>query len=113
LKRVCWDVKLVLTHSFTHSLIYSVTHSLIHSLFKGKGFYLYPKDAKKGAKKEVNPEMLALLDEYRKKTGWIKGAEVSVEDIQMRLISRFVNEVRLPLLAHIMTHSLTYLLTLS
>ena len=55
--------------------------------------------------------MLALLDEYRKKTGWTKGAEVSVEDIQMRLISRFVNEVRLPLLAHTMTHSLTYLLS--
>jgi len=55
--------------------------------------------------------MLALLDEYRKKTGWTKGAEVSVEDIQMRLISRFVNEVRLPLLAHIMTHLLTYLLS--
>jgi len=36
--------------------------------------------------------MLALLAEYRASTGWKKGAEVSAEDIQMRLISRFVNE---------------------
>jgi len=29
----------------------------------GKGFYLYPKDAKKGAKKEVNPEVRPTLQQ--------------------------------------------------
>lgn len=54
----------------------------------GKGFYLYPKDAKKKAAKQVNPEALALIREIN---GGVKAA-VSVEDIQMRIISRFVNE---------------------
>ena len=54
----------------------------------GKGFYLYPKDAKKGAKKELNPEALALIREQNQGAK----AEVSVEDIQMRIISRFINE---------------------
>ena len=54
----------------------------------GKGFYLYPKDAKKGAKKELNPEALALIRELN------QGAksDVPIEDIQMRVVSRFVNE---------------------
>ena len=54
----------------------------------GKGFYLYPKDAKKGAKKELNPEALALIREQNQGAK----ADVSVEDIQMRIISRFINE---------------------
>jgi len=59
----------------------------------GKGFYLYPKDAKKGAKKELNPEMLALLREHLLKEKGIKGeVQIPIEDLQMRVISRFVNE---------------------
>lgn len=54
----------------------------------GKGFYLYPKDAKKGAKKELNPEALALIREQNHGAK----ADISIEDIQMRIISRFVNE---------------------
>eukprot|EP00607_Mallomonas_marina_P000634 CAMPEP_0182428424 /NCGR_PEP_ID=MMETSP1167-20130531/23019_1 /TAXON_ID=2988 /ORGANISM="Mallomonas Sp, Strain CCMP3275" /LENGTH=697 /DNA_ID=CAMNT_0024611343 /DNA_START=267 /DNA_END=2360 /DNA_ORIENTATION=+ len=54
----------------------------------GKGFYLYPKNAKKGDKKELNPELVAML-----KADQVKDAiPVSEEDIQMRIISRFVNE---------------------
>lgn len=57
----------------------------------GKGFYLYPKDAKKGAAKQVNPEVISMLNEYRKKEG--KGTSiVATEDIQMRLIGRFIIE---------------------
>lgn len=58
----------------------------------GKGFYLYPKDAKKGAPKQLNPEMLKMLQELRESQGWVKGADVSVDEIQFRMISRFVNE---------------------
>lgn len=58
----------------------------------GKGFYLYPKDAKKGAKKEMNPEVVTLLKEFRESQGVGKGTPISDEDIQMRCISRFVNE---------------------
>ncbi len=58
----------------------------------GKGFYLYPKDAKKGAPKQLNPEVVALLKEFRQASGVKQNPDVSVEDIQMRLISRFVNE---------------------
>ena len=54
----------------------------------GKGFYLYPKDAKKGAAKELNKEVLALLKEIR---GDAKST-ATAEEIQFRLISRFVNE---------------------
>lgn len=57
----------------------------------GKGFYMYPKDAKKGAPKQLNQEMLAMLKEELAKNGGPKG-DVSVEDIQWRVISRFVNE---------------------
>jgi enoyl-CoA hydratase / long-chain 3-hydroxyacyl-CoA dehydrogenase len=54
----------------------------------GKGFYLYPKNAKKSDKKQLNPEALNLIKSVT------SGAtsDISVEDIQMRLISRFVNE---------------------
>jgi len=58
----------------------------------GKGFYLYPKDAKKGAPKQLNPEMLSLLESYRKSTGWVKGKDCSEEEIQWRCIGKFINE---------------------
>eukprot|EP01033_Poteriospumella_lacustris_P004815 gene4816-3451_t len=59
----------------------------------GKGFYLYPKDAKKGAKKQLNPEMVSMLQEYLRTEKGITGeSKLSVEDIQWRAISRFVNE---------------------
>lgn len=54
----------------------------------GKGFYLYPKDAKKGAAKILNPELTPLLNEISQGAK----ANVSKEDIQWRMISRFVNE---------------------
>jgi enoyl-CoA hydratase/long-chain 3-hydroxyacyl-CoA dehydrogenase len=54
----------------------------------GKGFYLYPKDAKKGAAKQLNPEMLSMLKEITQS----KGEKISKEDMQNRTISRFVNE---------------------
>jgi enoyl-CoA hydratase/long-chain 3-hydroxyacyl-CoA dehydrogenase len=55
----------------------------------GKGFYLYPADAKKGAKKQVNPEALSIINEARQGA---QAENVSVEDIQMRVVSRFINE---------------------
>lgn len=59
----------------------------------GKGFYLYPKDAKKGAKKQLNPEMMSLLRDYlRTEKGITEESKMSLEDIQMRVMSRFVNE---------------------
>lgn len=58
----------------------------------GKGFYLYPKDAKKGAKKEMNPEVVQLLKQFREAQGFKSSGDISVEDMQMRCISRFVNE---------------------
>jgi enoyl-CoA hydratase / long-chain 3-hydroxyacyl-CoA dehydrogenase len=58
----------------------------------GKGFFLYPKDAKKGAAKQLNPEMLAMLKDLRALKGTEGSAPVSVEDVQMRIMSRFVNE---------------------
>ena len=36
----------------------------------GKGFYLYPKDAKKGAPKELNKEMLSILSKFRVENGY-------------------------------------------
>jgi 3-hydroxyacyl-CoA dehydrogenase len=58
-----------------------------------KGFYLYPKSAKKGADRQLNPEMLSILKEFRASSGLgDKPANVSEEDIQMRIISRFINE---------------------
>jgi enoyl-CoA hydratase/long-chain 3-hydroxyacyl-CoA dehydrogenase len=53
----------------------------------GKGFYLYPKDMKKGDAKQLNPEVLELLKQHVK-----VNKNVSIEDIQMRAISRFINE---------------------
>lgn len=58
----------------------------------GKGFYLYPSDAKKGAKKQLNHEMLDLLKQIRKEKGLPNTSNLSVEDIQGRAISKFVNE---------------------
>ena len=36
----------------------------------GKGFYLYPKGAKKGAPKELNNEMLSILSKFRVENGY-------------------------------------------
>ena len=57
----------------------------------GKGFYLYPKNPKKGEKKQLNPEMLAMLKEELGKRG-VGKCDVSVEDMQWRIMTRFVNE---------------------
>ena len=54
----------------------------------GKGFYLYPKDAKKGATKQLNPEVVELI----KSVAPLNPVKVSKEDIQMRCIGRFINE---------------------
>lgn len=53
----------------------------------GKGFYMYPKDAKKGAKKELNPEVVSVLNSLG-----LGKSNLPLEDIQFRIISRFVNE---------------------
>ncbi|KAJ1443999.1 Trifunctional enzyme subunit alpha [Ochromonadaceae sp. CCMP2298] len=58
----------------------------------GKGFYLYPAKPKKGDKKQVNPEVVSMLKEYIAQTGSADSSLLSVEDIQFRMISRFVNE---------------------
>lgn len=58
----------------------------------GKGFFMYPPKPKKEAKKELNPEMLSMLKGALKEKGITQPSKLSVEDIQMRLISRFVNE---------------------
>ena len=57
----------------------------------GKGFYLYPKNPKKGDKKQINPEVVALLNQQLKERG-VGKSDLSMEDIQFRIISRFVNE---------------------
>lgn len=57
----------------------------------GKGFYLYPKNPKKGEKKQINPEVVALLNQQLKERG-VGKSDLSMEDIQFRIISRFVNE---------------------
>lgn len=60
----------------------------------GKGFYLYPKDAKKGAKKQLNPEVTAMLKQLLAEKGVdsSKANIITPEEIQFRAISRFVNE---------------------
>eukprot|EP01041_Mallomonas_annulata_P005308 gene5308-10618_t len=55
----------------------------------GAGFYLYPKKTKKGDKKQINQELVTFLKDFQSKEPHVP---VSVEDIQMRIISRFVNE---------------------
>jgi enoyl-CoA hydratase/long-chain 3-hydroxyacyl-CoA dehydrogenase len=58
----------------------------------GKGFYLYPKNAKKG-EKHLNPEMLEMVKAKLSSTGVeYASSKMSVEDMQMRMIGRFVNE---------------------
>lgn len=54
----------------------------------GKGFFLYPAKPKKGAKKELNPEVAGVLAKY-KKAG---AAAPSLEEIQQRMAFSFVNE---------------------
>lgn len=55
----------------------------------GKGFYMYPKDAKKGAKKQINPEMLKILKESVSNANSVNMDE---NEIQRRLIAKFINE---------------------
>lgn len=57
----------------------------------GKGFYMYPAKPVKGAKKELNPELVNMLKEltaHQPKNAPFQ----TTEDLQMRMISRFVNE---------------------
>ena len=59
----------------------------------GKGFYMYPAKPKKGAKKELNPEMLTMLKGRLSENGVEYGkSPLSMEDIEWRLIGKFVNE---------------------
>ncbi len=53
----------------------------------GKGCYIYPKGGKKGAR-EVNPEAIEVFKRY----GTAPSAVMEDEDLQLRLVSRFVNE---------------------
>lgn len=53
----------------------------------GKGFYLYPAGKQKG-KKQLNPDVVAMLPQVQKNGP----KNISVEDIQKRIISRFINE---------------------
>ena len=57
----------------------------------GKGFYLYPKNPKKGEKKQLNPEVVSELEKLIRESGVAK-ATLTEEEIQFRIISRFVNE---------------------
>eukprot|EP00735_Rhodelphis_limneticus_P009003 TRINITY_DN2460_c0_g1::TRINITY_DN2460_c0_g1_i1::g.8765::m.8765 TRINITY_DN2460_c0_g1::TRINITY_DN2460_c0_g1_i1::g.8765 ORF type:complete len:762 (+),score=307.57,sp/P40939/ECHA_HUMAN/49.93/0.0,ECH/PF00378.15/1.8e-65,3HCDH_N/PF02737.13/8.3e+02,3HCDH_N/PF02737.13/1.2e-54,3HCDH/PF00725.17/1.8e-23,3HCDH/PF00725.17/1.7e-05,DUF3798/PF12683.2/0.062,DUF3798/PF12683.2/1.2e+02,HSP33/PF01430.14/0.26,HSP33/PF01430.14/3.1e+03,NAD_binding_2/PF03446.10/5.4e+02,NAD_binding_2/PF03446.10/0.8 TRINITY_DN2460_c0_g1_i1 len=52
----------------------------------GAGFFMYPKDKKKGPK-EINPEVQKFLSEFQ-----TNKKNVSEEDIQMRMAGRFINE---------------------
>jgi enoyl-CoA hydratase/long-chain 3-hydroxyacyl-CoA dehydrogenase len=70
-----------------HSVLATMVQKGFLGKKTGKGFYMYPKDAKKGDARQVNPELTAILKDFV--TG--KG-DLAVEDIQMRMISRFVNE---------------------
>jgi enoyl-CoA hydratase/long-chain 3-hydroxyacyl-CoA dehydrogenase len=55
----------------------------------GKGFYLYPAKAAKGAKKQINPEMLKILQQTIPNANSVN---VDKEEIQRRLIAKFINE---------------------
>lgn len=59
----------------------------------GKGFYMYPKESgKKKSEKQLNPEMLAMLKQAREERGLPLTCSLTEEDMQMRIMSRFVNE---------------------
>lgn len=58
----------------------------------GKGFYVYPAKPKKGEKKQVNQELVETLRKIREERGLGAPAQVSKEDIQYRMVSRFINE---------------------
>mmetsp|Transcript_30822 Transcript_30822/g.53299 ORF Transcript_30822/g.53299 Transcript_30822/m.53299 type:complete len:767 (-) Transcript_30822:136-2436(-) len=53
----------------------------------GKGFFIHDKKAKKGAKPQLNPEAVAMAKAIQK-----QDLKLSVEDIQLRMVSRFMNE---------------------
>eukprot|EP01147_Barroeca_monosierra_P007356 gene7356-504_t len=58
----------------------------------GKGLHIFPKG--KG-KKTVNPEVEDMISEHRKKLNKPSSGLTSTEDIQMRMVTRFVNETAL------------------
>ena len=59
----------------------------------GKGFYTYPANAKKGDEKQLNPDMKSMLESFLKEQGKTYGeSKLSVDDIQWRMIGRFINE---------------------
>jgi len=51
-----------------------------------KGFYMYPPGKSKG-KKQLNPEAVTLMAKFKK-----EDLKLSTEDVQQRMICRFVNE---------------------
>jgi len=53
----------------------------------GKGFYLYPQDSGKKSVKQINPEALEILKKFTKTK-----LKLSQEDIQNRMVLRFINE---------------------
>ena len=55
----------------------------------GKGFYLYPQGDNKKAKRQLNPEMLTTMKEFIPNANSV---DLKMEEIQQRLISRFINE---------------------
>ena len=55
----------------------------------GKGFYMYPQKPVKGAKKQLNPEMLKILQQSIPNANTVT---VDKEEIQRRLIAKFINE---------------------
>lgn len=57
----------------------------------GKGVYIYPKSGKKS----LNPEFQQLVEDVRKKQGKPSSGLTTTEDIQLRMVSRFVNEAAL------------------
>jgi enoyl-CoA hydratase/long-chain 3-hydroxyacyl-CoA dehydrogenase len=57
----------------------------------GKGVYVYPKTGKKS----LNTDFTELVERVRKSSGKPSSGLTAPEDIQMRMVSRFVNEAAL------------------
>jgi len=53
----------------------------------GKGFYIYEGKGSKKETRKVNPEALNIMNKYSKSS-----TSISDEDIQLRMVSRFINE---------------------
>ncbi len=69
----------------------------------GKGVYVYPKTGKKS----LNPEFQELVESVRKKSGKPSSGLTTAEDIQMRMVTRFVNEAALCLQDGIIANPVT------